>query len=485
MTARERFKGGGAAIADILRPFVAKHGPNFCEYPEECAKTSDASLVHGPQGVEGHVSLLAAIQAKMPGLPGLTKEHVKDGLRLLLSELCGNDRRFQMSAKGQDDWVETMQRRLRNLLRVVSQGVKKPSTPQWCKCLPWMSHLAPPASTAAEATMSAAAPKAAAPQVAAASSSSAEVSRHWRLQSVEVGFDVELQLPWRMIGGIKQPGLPIDPTGRAENEMVKALWPCGTVLELGISYGELQQRLDSVSQQGNAVICSFTHATSKNIIDIKQKVDRNLLMCAYEGKKMILSFKVSLFGRVEDQKQQLPHDDPVCQRAAAMACEIIDDYVLGKMQRCDIMDHKTEMFKKMAAHVFEKALRRSSKSTDKSLPQAAASVSDIAPEDDELPLAQAAHSSDEQPLVQAPSTSMNRPMKRPAALALGPPGAVRRRPACNVQAAQAKQPAAVAKPQPAVQTKAPATAKAKANSQPQMSMQPLCLPIVYNNFLRR
>ena len=426
----------------------------------------------------GHVPLLAAMHEKMPGLPGLTKDHVKDALRALLSELSGNDRRFQMSAKGQEDWVETMQRRLRNMLRVVSQGVKKTNTPQWCKCLPWMTPLAPPASTAAGATISAALPKAAAPQVAAASSSSAEVGRHWRLQSVEVGFDQELQLPWRISGGIKQPILPTDPTGRAENDMVEALWPDGSVLELGISYGQLQQRLDTTCQKGTGVICSFTHATSKNIIDVKQKVDRNLLMCAYEGRKMILSFKMSLFGKIEDKTQQLPHDDPVCQRAAAMACKIVDDYVKGKMQRCDIIERKTELFKKMATHVFERALRRSSKSTDESLPQAAASVSDIAPDDDEQPLAQAAQSADEQPLVQASTI-----MKRPAALALGPPRAVRMRPACNVQAAQAKQPeAAVAKPQPAVQTNALAKAKAKATSQ--MWMQPPCLPAEYNILFR-
>ena len=46
-------RADGAAIADILRPFVVKQGPNFCEYRDESAKTSDASLVHGPEGVDG------------------------------------------------------------------------------------------------------------------------------------------------------------------------------------------------------------------------------------------------------------------------------------------------------------------------------------------------------------------------------------------------------------------------------------------------
>ena len=111
-----------------------------------------------------------------------------------------------------------------------------------------------------------------------------------------VSFDFEMLLPVRKVKtdprALPEPGLPIDVDKDEDDaDVVVAEWPDSFKAEISdLTFGRLrvcflQQRLTS-SSVGDLLV--LQHSETKHSIVVRQKVDRSLLLVAYEQNLQIL-----------------------------------------------------------------------------------------------------------------------------------------------------------------------------------------------------
>ena len=78
--------------------------------------------------------------------------------------------------------------------------------------------------------------------------------------------------------------------------------------------------LSSRRARETGVLFEGEHCKTQHKVTINQKVDRNLLMVVHEQNKMVMSFKMSIFGPIADETQRLPKTDEVLMRASPSRC---------------------------------------------------------------------------------------------------------------------------------------------------------------------
>ena len=125
-----RFKGAPQYLADVLRPFVQRNGPDFVWYSEEpIVKDAklDRKLIVSQHEIVGKCRQL---QENMSFNASL----VSEALKLIVTD-------FRKDWKFTDpmvvEWVEAMTRRLRNMFAGVAQAESKAPLAAWVKLLPW------------------------------------------------------------------------------------------------------------------------------------------------------------------------------------------------------------------------------------------------------------------------------------------------------------------------------------------------------------
>lgn len=107
---------------------------------DEAENCSDAKIVHGNCGVEGHITLLTALHDELGSLNPPTVTQAKIALKIVYKTKKENKEEKawqQLKTEDKDDWIETMCRRLRNMMRVVSQATGKTKPAAWTKKLPF------------------------------------------------------------------------------------------------------------------------------------------------------------------------------------------------------------------------------------------------------------------------------------------------------------------------------------------------------------
>jgi hypothetical protein len=100
------------------------------------------------------------------------------------------------------------------------------------------------------------------------------------------------------------------------------------------------------------------HSATKHKITIRQKVDRNLLMCVYEQAKMICSIKLNFFGVVADEKHQLPKSDVIVEKCLEFLMPLVKDFLDGKMVAKELMPARTKKLADLGIGSREKAVAR-------------------------------------------------------------------------------------------------------------------------------
>jgi hypothetical protein len=377
-TSRDSYSGPTSALADVLARF---DGPSLCRYGDESPQTTKAKLlVKGPKGIEGSIKLLELLHDIQPNL-SFCKNQTKAALHLVYENQLAAERSAKtggwasrMTATDLDDWVETLQRRIRNLCRVTSQAVIK-NNASWLSMLPW-HQLAdgasdeegeeedPPEDDEAVDAEEEANSKSEGGDVdsdeaalvlakkAVAKKPAAAVREvHGGSAKVVYGFSKELMLPWREVpGGDREVGLPCKIPKKINcTDKVSAEWPDGSIAKLPISYGELQaldvERKHGGPQPGN--LLELEVAATKHKLSILQKVDRHLLLIITEQARQICMVKVSLFGEVKDETARLKNDDPVLKRALDFMSMLAKEYAAGNVRRTELADKRNEMLTKM------------------------------------------------------------------------------------------------------------------------------------------
>jgi hypothetical protein len=356
-SSRSIYSGDAATLAEVLKPFAKKCGVSFCRYGDEAELPKDAKLLHGADGVEGHLQLLSALHGQQGNL-SFSKGIVKSTLELVLKANVVAPAWAKMSEVEKQDWVTTMVRRIRTMCRAVSQGELKAATcgakgkaiPDWIGLLPWRKQ-------------DAASPLAAASPLE--TGTAAERRRRYsgkkepesaRDQLVyEVGFDFELMLPWRkkITTGPKtmaEPGLPIDiDKDDADEDHVTAEWPDGYEHTIaGVTFAHLREVVRAVRSGGSTTageLLALTHKSTNHSIVVRQKVDRHLLLVAYEQNRQILMVKLNQFHPVDDERHQVAADHPAVVDAINFLEPLLQLYCDGKIQKQEMNEEKKKLLK--------------------------------------------------------------------------------------------------------------------------------------------
>ena len=389
----QRFEGTAIDLEAVMMPF-ADADLAFCKYADESKNVQDAKVVNGDRGIEGHHLLLAALYGMQPNL-SFSKTVMEGALDIMIKKCA---KKWRMTTPEQADWLITMNRRIRNLCRVVSQGQLEQPQPAWLKHLPW-AGTETPASALKE--------KAATPA------------------KYKYTFDVELQLPvrTRLSDNFVEPGLPLRADFIFDKDgFLMAEWPDGDQAVMQQITPEL---LRSYAKHGE--LFGITHKDTKNRVCLKQKVDRVLLVAAYEQTsiealtvcssplarrcasrpphqragerpaprrqrpKIIVCVRMNLFGKIEDERCQVDPGHPACKAAVEFLKPLVINYASGKIERGKLNDLKHEMLKEQNIKSVKKSKGVPMKRPASAMKKPAAAVEasdgeDGAEDEDEVPV---------------------------------------------------------------------------------------------------
>jgi hypothetical protein len=153
-----------------------------------------------------------------------------------------------------------------------------------------------------------------------------------------------LLLPYRSINGIIEPGLPFDMEKCKENNKVIAIWADGSEIEMkGITVAEIEHLMNVSKSRMPGDLWSGVHRNTNNIVTIKQKVDRSLLLILMEQKKQICMCKLNIFGPIADERYQLAESDPVLVKGVEFLKKVGMDYITDKVERSKLLEHRNKL----------------------------------------------------------------------------------------------------------------------------------------------
>jgi len=310
---RPRFTGTVEELEAVMMPF-AETDVAFCKYSDESKNVKDAKLVHGRRGVEGHTDLLQALYNIQPNLC-FSKAVMEQALQLMLKK---GAKKWKLSIPEQDDWLTTMTRRIRNLCRVVSQALLKQPQPIWMKHVPLV-------------VTSPSAKRAVKPPA-----------------KYKYTFDNELQLPvrTRLSDNFTEPGLPMTADSNLDSDgFLMAEWPDGELAAMPGMTPESLRGMIKAKAGSCGELFGMDHTESNNRVSLRQKIDRTLLMVAYEQSKILVCVRMNLFAKIEDERCQTDPEHPACKAAVEFLKPLVVKYCRGQVERGKLNDLKHQMLK--------------------------------------------------------------------------------------------------------------------------------------------
>jgi hypothetical protein len=87
------------------------------------------------------------------------------------------------------------------------------------------------------------------------------------------------------------------------------------------------------------------HKESNNRVSLRQKIDRTLLMVAYEQSKILVCVRMNLFAKIEDERFQTDPEHPACKAAVEFLKPLVVKYCRGQVERGKLNDLKHQMLK--------------------------------------------------------------------------------------------------------------------------------------------
>ena len=325
---RETFQGDGQAFADVVLSFAKQHGRLFCNYTSEADKVTDAKL--DIKSIYKHHDFLVVLREAQRNL-SFPKTVVKAGLYIVTKQ-CKEE--FGLKEGQVDDYVSTTTKRIRCLGRVVSQGELKSQGTQWVEDLPWRQ--------------------------AAAATTTGEVQakgkpRHRKVASTTpkeyiYEFNDELVVATRcpLAGGPKEPSLPLSvPEGANDSDFAKGTWLSGETHEVpGLTIGRLKEFLHRGPGSSSAgELWSATHCVTKHKVTIRQRVDRGLLLSIYEQQRQIVQVKMTMFGPVANEHEQLPKGDSTLTAAMQVMTVLADKFVKDELKKGELKEARDAALK--------------------------------------------------------------------------------------------------------------------------------------------
>jgi hypothetical protein len=329
------YAGGPEGFAQILEPVCKKWGKIVCAYPCEVEKVQLAFTVVAAMGREDAL-LLALYSAEQTLL--YQKTTIAAGLQLLLAK---HDE-WKMRSEDAADWLETMTRRIRNLLRCVSQPMSKNKCPPWMKKLEFHKLASKNAGDTKPDTIDLEA------DVAEKHEADEEDDEDLApLDTIKkyigVKFNTELMLCTRTIVGEPNKtdvseAIADDPNADAHS-MVMAKFSNGDVAEVpGLTFQALRRLLRRGTITTTGKLWQAEHVATHHALHIEQRVDRKLLLSIFEQSKQRLQIRMDRFGELtdEEQAQQLPEKHGVLIEALKFLQPIAELYAKDEVKLEDL-----------------------------------------------------------------------------------------------------------------------------------------------------
>ena len=258
------------------------------------------------------------------------------------------------------DWLETITNRIRNLCRVVRHGedsaiaaavkADAPISVKWIKMLPWRRETAPKDEPKDEDEPKGEdEPKEDEPKSEDEPKGEDEPKRE---EIYKCRLNNELNNAWRVKVGEDLDGGAEEPTMKLswvpDLDVVTAKWFDGYehVFEGPEATEFLALFRDSRAK--HSALWQDTHAKTKHTLEIKQRIDRQLLLSLYEQTRQILQVRMDRFGLVPGEPQkQLQPDDPTLKIAVSFMTKLAEKYRDDELDVKELKTMRDEELKKI------------------------------------------------------------------------------------------------------------------------------------------
>lgn len=284
MSGRSRFEGDAAQVADALSCMT---GPGYVKYDEgQKAQVNKHQIL----AVRDIIQPLYALQQNL--------SFKKSTLQSALSKVASNKPEWALTKEMKKDFVETVTKRLMNILKHCSHALRRPKKPDWAHRLLHHHPRTKPASAHRQATSDAAASS-----IVAVPSPSNATDSEPREAEVEyfVGWNPELMAAWRC--GKESPCQKTYTKNIICQECdlapAIAIWEDGfkhplaelTSLAWSLMASISKECTNTKKKQQKEII--FTGTSSGGApITVKNRTDRTPLVVIYQAKKQLLQLTV-------------------------------------------------------------------------------------------------------------------------------------------------------------------------------------------------
>lgn len=307
---RQRFQGQAADLAAALSPVCTS--TSWLRYDE--SKTVQGTKVMPNEINKAHDILLAAYNLNEN--LNFSRSLVRSAISMLTDEKVAANV-FKLKDSDRDSYIDIMTTRFMNMMRAVSQSLKKGRTAKWVTQLPWMK---------------AKVEDDAAPAPAPSSSSS--------MPSYTVRFDKFLRTAVRTSPGstTTEPALKLEANaGAKDTDPVIAIWSDGWRHAIAdILTRDLERMCEPPSAVApNNSLWEGEHIETHHRLIVRKRPDRGLLISLYEQSAQVAQVKVSSFGDDEDPA--------AIETATNLMVKLAKMYSSGDIAKGDLLTKRDEL----------------------------------------------------------------------------------------------------------------------------------------------
>lgn len=320
------------ALAEALLPSVRTMGAAFLDFDES---ESVKKVKFTAEAVLAGACVVAPIRQHSATLV-LKKTTVAAALQIVLKEV-----KLPLAPDHLQDWLETMNRRVRNICAVIHNAETKGKRPSWVARLPWAAQAEPAATVAVDSPSSQSADEVevGSSGVAGDAGAEKESAGGGEGQVFKFGFDPSLRLAWRIpVGGTsKDKELSAPLTAEPEDhddDLVLASFADGTSWAISnFTVGDLRDKTTARSGgSGVSKLWTGTRASTHHELALQQRVDRCLLIALYEQGAQVCQFRADAFGKLPPGKQNsLPPGHPLLDRVKEVVVPLCERYASGEI----------------------------------------------------------------------------------------------------------------------------------------------------------
>jgi hypothetical protein len=264
--------------------------------------------------------------------------------------LLEHKKNFAMNNEQVADWKTCIENRIMNMNFIMNQQTRKPTKPKWFLNLPFIEVVVHDSKHSLPAATEAPVPEAAVTSTAL--TALIDVNKQVFKDGYAFGFHWDILLAWRcpenhIIEKNKELSMPLlteELEAADETNLVKWTWSDGHSIVFDfctVGALKLKQR-QNIAKLGAPCAWEGEHVVTHNRISVSQRVDRNLLLSIYEQNKQVGMLKMSHFGEIQNEHQQIEPTHPVAIAAYKFFIPIAKAYAENTITREQITIKRDE-----------------------------------------------------------------------------------------------------------------------------------------------